>query len=312
MAINPKVTFLLKALITFGCLLFIINNVDLEYIANILIKINWLLFIVSVALLLSTNCVAAWRWQILLNIDQHNVPLLPLVKYYFISLFFGMFLPTAVGGDLVRWYYLKKYSIEQSEIISSIIYERFIGVFTLTMLSFFIFIIDINVLAFDIIKITVALIFLVCSFMMFLFTSKLTFNFSILDKIKNKLQLLAAICNGFAIYSCNLPCLLSVLIISIIIHLISITSIYLLSLSLGLDIPLIYFLVVLPPAWLLTMLPISIGGIGLREGAIIILLVSIGVAQPDAVALSILMLLQILVQTVLGGTMYLTHKYNRE
>ena len=54
----------------------------------------------------------------------------PLVGLgYFIGAFFSMFLPTAVGGDLVRWYYLQKYGVKRSEVISSILYERFLGVF---------------------------------------------------------------------------------------------------------------------------------------------------------------------------------------
>ena len=102
------------------------------------------------------------------------------------------------------------------------------------------------------------------------------------------------------------------MLISIFAHLVAVISIYLLSLSLDLDIALIYFIAVLPLAWLLTMLPISIGGIGVREGAVVFLLVSLGFKSPDAIAISVLMIFQILVQTILGGIMYLSYKYNLE
>jgi uncharacterized protein (TIRG00374 family) len=312
MTIHPKVIFLLKALVTSSCLIFIFKSNELELIFNNLIKLDWLLLSASVLLFLFVNFITAWRWQILLNASQHKVPLLPLSKYYFIGAFFSVFLPTSIGGDLARWYYLQKYGVKRSEVISSILYERFLGVLTLATLSLSIFIFKINLPSFDYLKIAIIFVFFICIFTLFLFTNELKLKIFNLTKISQRWPSLSNVFNNFKLYTCNLSYIVPVLLISIFAHLVAVISIYLLSLSLDLDIALIYFIAVLPLAWLLTMLPISIGGIGVREGAVVFLLVSLGFKSPDAIAISVLMIFQILVQTILGGIMYLSYKYNLE
>ena len=64
----------------------------------------------------------------------------------------------------------------------------------------------------------------------------------------------------------------------------------------------------LPIIWLITMVPITINGLGLREGAFIFLFTEIGMAKEMAMAISILFLLQTIIQGIIGGLFFLFEK----
>ncbi|MFQ6059554.1 MAG: lysylphosphatidylglycerol synthase transmembrane domain-containing protein, partial [Anaerolineae bacterium] len=66
----------------------------------------------------------AYRWQRLLRALGIPVPLRTLVSSYFVGLFFNNFLPTSMGGDVVRIYDVAKYSRRPSASAASVIAER--------------------------------------------------------------------------------------------------------------------------------------------------------------------------------------------
>jgi len=58
-----------------------------------------------------------------------------MFAYYLIGQFYNMFLPTSVGGDLVRSYELGKYSGRQADALASVFVERYTGVITLLLVA---------------------------------------------------------------------------------------------------------------------------------------------------------------------------------
>jgi glycosyltransferase 2 family protein len=71
------------------------------------------------------------------------------------------------------------------------------------------------------------------------------------------------------------------------------------------------FALVLPIALLVTFIPISANGIGVREGLLVVLLVQAHVALNTATALSLFVDLQLLPFAVLGGAVYLVERGQR-
>lgn len=64
------------------------------------IEPGWL--VLSFALMLLSYLVNVLRWKILLSQVGISVPVVPLTRYYFLGLFFNLFLPTSAGGDVAR------------------------------------------------------------------------------------------------------------------------------------------------------------------------------------------------------------------
>jgi uncharacterized membrane protein YbhN (UPF0104 family) len=80
---------------------------------------------------------------------------------------------------------------------------------------------------------------------------------------------------------------------------------YYVGVSLSLDVPLIMFIIFLPIIEIIRMIPLTIQGIGVREGLFILFFGTVGVTNSDAVLLATLIYLMATVVGVVGGVIYL-------
>ncbi|MBM3255830.1 MAG: hypothetical protein FJZ08_05970 [Candidatus Omnitrophica bacterium] len=87
---------------------------------------------------------------------------------------------------------------------------------------------------------------------------------------------------------------------------------YITALSLGVNINPIYFFIFIPVVGAITLLPISIGGLGVRENITVLFFASVGVSHNLALAISLLNSFFILIFGLIGGLAYvLTLRYRR-
>jgi uncharacterized protein (TIRG00374 family) len=73
----------------------------------------------------------------------------------------------------------------------------------------------------------------------------------------------------------------------LIVHIMRVWSLWLIALALGVDLSFILCMALVPISLLIAMVPITIGGWGLREGAFVALFSRSGVATEEALAISI-------------------------
>ena len=106
-------------------------------------------------------------------------------------------------------------------------------------------------------------------------------------------------------YRKNKKILLITYIISIIYQIAMIIMVYLLALSIDIDISFSYYLIFLPLIWLIIMIPISISGIGVREGAFVYFFTQIDVPKENSLLLSLLFFSQTIIVGLVGGFVYL-------
>lgn len=303
---------LFKLLITLSLLIYLAYQADFISIKQLFLKIDILLFCLSFIIVIGRNYFLAIRWKILLAIHGNHLSSLLLTKYYLISIFFSLFLPTVVGGDVVRWYYLHNENIKPNHALSSILYERFLGIMSLIFFASFSIFINFEITGSNVINIMVVICLLLCFILFFIF-----WNFDQLLKwswIANAIVRFKFIINfieNIKDYSRNLSVVTSCLLLSLIAQLMGILAVYFIFLSLKFSIliessvHLSHFIVFLPIVWLISMIPISLGGLGLREGSFVLLFMSIGMSKEMAIAISVLVLLQILIQGILGGIIFL-------
>lgn len=82
----------------------------------------------AAVIFLFTNFLNAFRWQLLARAVGFAVPFIKLVQYYFIGLFFNLFLPSTVGGDASRCYYLAKGTHRYKYAFYSVFADRTMGI----------------------------------------------------------------------------------------------------------------------------------------------------------------------------------------
>jgi len=86
---------------------------------------------------------------------------------------------------------------------------------------------------------------------------------------------------------------------------------YFIALSLEISIPILYFSFLLPVVWLATMLPVSISGLGVREGAFVYLFGLIGMDNQTAIAISAIWLALTYVLSIIGGVLLWSQSYEK-
>ncbi len=99
------------------------------------------------------------------------------------------------------------------------------------------------------------------------------------------------------------------LILSLFFQLTDIVVVSVLARALGLQIPLSVFLAILPLVYVATLLPLSLGGLGVREGTLVFLLGRYGIAASDAVMLAFLVYLNSVFVGSAGGIMQVVETF---
>ncbi len=92
----------LKLIVSIGLLAFLFSRMDLQHLGSYLSQasLGWLataLAFYGLMVLVST-----WRWQLLLRAQHIDLPASRLLNSYLVATFFNNFLPSNIGGDVIR------------------------------------------------------------------------------------------------------------------------------------------------------------------------------------------------------------------
>lgn len=239
---------------------------------------------------------------------------------YMIGSFFNTCLPGIIGGDAVKAYYLSRelkknqISLENNKssqqrpeahitAIASIFMDRYIGLSALIIIGIIAF-----PFGFGYIDKTspnhFIIWFMPIIFFGFFFTSFLLFRF----RIAKQVGFLSGIYEYLDIYKTKRDVIAKGFIYSLVVQLSGIIAVYILSLNMPFDIHILPLLIFMPLIIVISMIPISISGIGLREFAFAFFLGSTGVPPDIAVALSLAWFLSVVAANLLGLIEYLRFK----
>jgi uncharacterized protein (TIRG00374 family) len=223
------------------------------------------------------------RWNVLLKGQGLDVPFGHIVKTFLVGRFLGTFTPTGVGLEAYKAYDIARYTGKAEASVSVVVIEKMIGTFfslgllVLVTLPFFAGSIDVKFLyvfgAFFIVLLILALILL---FRPEFFRSFLRLRFPLKAKVEKPLN---RVVDAFTIYSRRKGSLLSAVALGLVVYFCWFLTYYTNSLAMGAGLALVDVLKVGPMTQIATMIPLSIAGIGLREGAFMGLLDSLGVVH---------------------------------
>ena len=306
---------ILKAILSIGLLAYLIYIADPEKILQVLNKIwseGGLTYLtIAAVLFLGSLVILSWRWQILVRGYGIDIPTFSLFKYYLIGLFFNNFLPTGIGGDVLRIYNLVQDTGDRTISFASVITERLLGITSTLILTIFSITILQNQFENNLL-LYLALIMMagVILFFVVAFSQKLE---SPIEVFCNKITLLRLgerilkFLNAIRFYSNSKIIYLKIMFISLISQTLIITKTYFLAMALGIDVAYEYLFLVVPITFLLMMFP-SINGIGFRDGGYVVFLAYVGISKAEALSLSFLTLLIPMLISIGGGILFMMQK----
>lgn len=127
---------LLKVVVSAGLLIYLlVFQVDLKQLGQIVRQVRWTYLMVAMVLMIAGTALRAVRWRVLLQALDIAVPLRRLVHLYFVGAFFNIFLPTGMGGDAVKMVELARSTGRAPEAVGTTLVDRATGLWVLFVLA---------------------------------------------------------------------------------------------------------------------------------------------------------------------------------
>lgn len=310
---NPKATLILiaKIAVSAGLLGYFLTRIDFNRFWATLRSADITFVSVALVTYLIGQLISAVRWTMLSRPLGFTMGLSGMTIYYFIGMFFNLFTPGTVGGDLSKIYYLTRESQDDGtegwkgammRATVSVVADRAVGMCALVWLG------------------AAGLI---------LFS-----DYAIPSAVRSSTYALAAglligsvclpLCSRFLpnddhpmigklrvalrSYKKELRVIPIALVLSLAIHLLQAWMHVVMGKALKLDLPFSFCLILYPLVGTFSSIPISFGGIGLRESGYLFLLGVLGFNSEQGIAFGLLLFIVVALDSLLGGVFFLVKR----
>ena len=126
-----------RLVLTFALVAFLAWRLDLQALGDRLTRLQPSWIALAVLAVVAAIGVSAWKWGLILARRGRPLPFGRLLRHYFVGLFFNNVLPTTVGGDAVRAWDASRDTGEYPEAVGSVVSERLIAGVALGVTSLF-------------------------------------------------------------------------------------------------------------------------------------------------------------------------------
>jgi uncharacterized protein (TIRG00374 family) len=297
-----------KILISSGLIFYIFSRINMGEVFEILQDAKLKYFLFALFFFFICLVINSRKWQILLRHLGFDERLNKLIELNFISLFYASVLPGGqLTGEGVKLYRISRNSNKIEMLVLSVFMDRLTGMVAFVILGFFgIVFSSTEILYYNKILLVFVILFLLSLFILLLFNNEVPVLFEKLFlkifKHKNKISLLAKkILKLIFSYRGAYNILALSLMYGMFFQLLNTLIIYILAMSLGISIALTDLLWIYCLVGLMLIIPVTVMGLGIREGALIYFLAFVGVAGTDALSLSLLSFILIFSGSLAGG-----------
>jgi uncharacterized protein (TIRG00374 family) len=251
--------------------------------------------------------ISSYQWQSLLDAEHVHIDLRRLINLYLVGIAFNHFLPSGMGGDVVKAYYVGRDGQNTAGSASAVIMSRvtgFIGMMLVSSVALILWPSSFSrklIIAFVLSCIAMCLALLavyICVSILpgrlakrwahkKLFTTIITISQTVQKSVRQPRSIAAAILFG------------------VLFHIGAALNYYEYGQVLHVTVPFTFYLVAIPFVSLIAFLPISINGFGLRESAFVYIFSTVHVPVATSLLLALLMDIQVLLCGVIGGAIYM-------
>lgn len=310
----PKaLIFTLKLLVSGALVTWIVKDVDFAEMGAVLSESNLYLLLFAFCMYFLGYVLTAVRWRLLISIHGVWPPLSVLVQSFMVGIFFNNLLPSTIGGDISRMYDVWRIAKDKAGAVSVVLVDRFLGVSALILWA------TVAVFASPAVRTQSALYVPVLSVLgilsvaaMFILGRPRATVLGVVSGIRQALGILpsfaqkavAKILDAFGPYYEHNRVLLRALLVSLLLQLNVIIHFWLVCVALQIDLPFFAVCVVIPCVLMITMLPISINAIGVREVAFVYFAGLFGVSGEQALVLAWVAFTFVIMQGLLGGLVF--------
>ncbi len=269
-------------------------------------SVNIGLFLLSLTVASCIIVIHAFRLKFLFEIQKIYFSGAEAIRLAFVGVFFNNFIPSTIGGDIVKLYYAKKRAKNFIGPLSSLMMDRIMGLAALILLGIVALLLKSEFIKNNLAKLIIMSFFLIIIGLFILlffkgFSSKLVCLCRTFKLVKTE-RWIVKLVDAVSRFSKSSKTL-NAFFFGVLGHVLSIFCVYLLSRSLSLDVPIATFYVLVPVIQIVSVLP-SINGLGVREGAFVYFFKDF-MSPECALAISILFIGLMVSVSIAGGFIYM-------
>jgi uncharacterized membrane protein YbhN (UPF0104 family) len=300
---------LAKLVVSVGLMFFLFKRIPLDQFAITARGVSFEGLGWAALLLITSNLLAAWQWNRLLHVVEIRIPFWKVFLYYHVGLFFNNFLPAGIGMDLARISDSSRHATTKTAALSAVVMDRLLGTLAMASLAlvttlpaidrFHLTLVYLAVVGFFAVSVT--LVWAVFHPALLPACERLLARVG-LGGLSPHLDDLAVRIEG---YRARRGLFAGLFAVAALTQISRIGVHALVARALGLQVPFVYFFLFVPLLAVIVSLPISFNGIGVREGAGIVLFGLVGVDRAHAFSLQFLTYLVMVAVSMLGGLVFL-------
>ncbi len=301
--------------ISIALLVFLFRQVDVRVMFETVRKADKYLLGLAFFVFFWTYILCLYRWQMLLKAADVKLPLKRVIISFAAGTFFSLFLPSSIGGDFMRSLDLAVFTKKPRQVVATVLLDRLSGYVGLVILTLIAVFLGWNIISDSSVAVSIAVLIVILVVVLVVL-----FNKFIYSKINRMLdsprsgKIREAITNlhqEIHYFRNHKKIMVNNVILSIFIQAINPLTFYIIALAIGIKLRLVYFFIFLPIIGAITLLPISIGGLGLRDAMTVFFFAKAGVVKDLAFAMSLLSFVFILIYGSIGGIIYVLTVHHR-
>ncbi len=304
---------IVKWLVSIAILWWLVTSFNFPMLAESIANAKLWLIASAVMVGFGSICLSVVRWQVSLGIQSINAPFSSLLSSTLVSGFLGFLLPS-FGEDAVRGYDLYQVTSKQGvNIAASILFERICGLLghvivgCCALACFHERIANRTIVhaALVLYACIIAALFIVFSQTLSRWLVDVLGKVPVLRGVADKV---ADLTEAIHLYRSDIGAWVRILGLSLIFQFSGFLYFFVIAHALSIDVAFSTFILLIPIVIILSLMPISIGGLGVKEGLFVLLFTQLGLTQEDAFLTSAVGSALHMIFVLLGGLVFVLRK----
>ena len=296
---NNSIKFLLRVVATVFILTLIMRSINAAQVWQVLKKTRLDCLAAALLLQFGSTAVSAYRWQMIMQNLHFGQNFAFYWRSYFKGMFFNQGLPTSIGGDAVRMLDIASRGFRKRDALYGVMVDRIIGLGALMSLTLLAYLLNPDVLPKQVHR---PILLIISTGALGFFSIFFIKYFTWLNRYP-KLAIISIIAER--LHQALSSQRLLLVVASLLIPILALLGFFATGWALGLRVSLITYFAIVPPALVLTVIPVSVAGWGVREGALIGLFSLIGADKTAVLMMSLLYGLTLIIVSLPGLVTYL-------
>jgi len=279
-----------------GLLLWLFCRFDLKGIVASFQDLSMSIWVIACLMYLVAQILSSIRWWILADTLAFPGRWRTYLGFYFVGMYFNLFLPTSLGGDVLKVHFLSREEGRRFLAAYSVVGDRLFGLVAMMLLGAAAVQFEPDVLpGHFVIFLSLGGVVILCGLV------GLPFLHRVLESLWPRIS---QHFTGLLTLWQRPRMMVAVLGLSFCLQALGMGAVALLGVGIGIKVPLAFYFASVPLVTIATLIPISFSGIGVREGAFVYFLGLKGIQPEPALCLGLLFFSVQVATSLLGGLAY--------